>query len=826
FGKAGALSTAIYAISGQLASTATPIAVTGFNRDLIVESNAVGPPYTNYAAELDPGEGMAFYERGLPGTSYGLPASGVFGSALDGTLFQLQPYNASNALVLSTDTGVSQGTLTLAAPAVYNSLSILANSGGGGGTPGVTLNFADGSTFVTNYNAPDWFANPGFALQGFDRINLTSGATQGGPANPRLYQTTIDLVALFGATNKLLTSLTFSKAAGAGATAIYALSGIRGAQTNGPFNLAAVTNTPAGSIQTRAATLDGTVLSTGGDTPEVVIYYGPADGGTNASAWAQRSYVGEATGSFAQTVAGLVPGTTYFFTMAAINSAGTAWAAPSSSFSTAAAVLATVTNLPAASIGANSTLLSGQILSTGGDAPAVTLFYGTANGGNNPAAWAQSLSLGTQVGRFAQMATGLLPNTTYYFNSQAVNAAGAAWGAAALGFTTLPTNPPPPQLVAVPAYRNGASRWGLNTNETMLTLSNVNTNTFGKLFSYHLDGYAIAQPLILPNLTIPGKGTHNVVFAATEHDSVYAFDADGNSGANATPLWQVSFINPAAGIYTINAVADLASIAGGFVGPELGITGTPVIDPTTGTLYVVSITKEVVNNSTNFYNRLHALDVATGAEKFGGPVVIRGTVPGVGDGNDGAGRVPFTQLKHHQRSSLLLNNGQVFIPFSGHFDYPPYHGWVFAYNAYTLAQTGIFNANPNGSDGGFWQSGCGPAADSTGNIYLETGNGNWDSTNSNYGNSVLKLSTTNGLTLVDYFTPYNQLELNLADIDVGSAGEIIVPDSAGSVAHPHLLLAGSKAGTIYLLDRDNMGHFNPTADSQIVQSVSGAVNGM
>ena len=826
FGKAGALSTAIYAISGQLASTATPIAVTGFNRDLVVENNASGPPYTSYAAELDPAEGVAFYQRGLPGTSYGLPASGVFESAMDGALFQLQPYTTSNALVLSSDTGVNQGTLTLTTPAIYNSLSILANSGGGGGTPNVTLHFADGSTVVTNYNAPDWFSNPGFALQGFDRINLTTSATMGGPTDPRLYQTTINLVALFGATNKPLTGLTFAQAAGAGATAIYALSGIRGGQTNGPFAIATVTNAPAISIQTRAATLGGSVLSTGGDTPEVVIYYGPADGGTNAAAWAQRINVGAATSSFAQTVGSLVPNTAYYFTVAAINSAGTAWATPSKTFNTAAAALAAVTNLPAVSIGANAALLSGEVLSTGGDAPTVTLYYGTSNGGNNPGAWAHSIGFGVQVGRFAQIVIGLSPNTTYYFTGQAVNASGGTWGTLVQSFTTPLTNPPPSPVVPVLTYRNDSSRGALNTNEMTLTLANVNTNTFGKLFSYNLDGYAVAQPLILPNVTIPGKGVHNVVFAATEHDSVYAFDADGNSGAGAVPLWQVSFINPAAGIFTINAVTDLASIAGGFVGPELGITGTPVIDPVTGTIYVVAITKEVANNVTNYFNRLHALDVATGAEKFGGPVLIEGTVPGVGDGNDGAGHVPFIQLKHHQRSSLLLNNGTVFIPFSGHFDYPPYHGWVFAYNAYTLAQTGIFNANPNGSDGGFWQSGCGPAADAAGNIYLESGNGNWDSTNSNYGNTVLKLSTTNGLTLADWFTPYNQLDLNLRDIDVGSAGQIVLPDSAGSATHPHLLLAGSKAGTIYLLDRDNLGHFNPTADTQIVQSVVGAVNGM
>ena len=826
FGKAGALSTAIYAISGQPASTATPLAVTGFNRDLVVESNAVGPPYASYAVELDPGEGMAFYQHGLPGKSYGLPATGAFVSALDGTLFQFQPYTANNALLLNTASGLTQGTLTLTTPAIYNSLSILAHSGTGGGTPGVTLRFTDGTTFVTNYYAPDWFANPGFALRGFERIILSSAVTQGAPNDPRFYQTTLNLVALFGATNKPLASVTLSKAAGAAATAIYALSGIRGNQTNGPFAMAVMTNTPAGAVQTRAATLGGTVLSTGGDAPEVVIYYGPSNGGTNAAAWAQRIYVGAADGSYAQTILSLTPNTTYYFASAAINSAGTAWAAPSQTFNTAVAILPTVTNLPAANIGANSALLSGQVLTTGGDAPTVILYYGPSNGGDNPGAWANSISFGTQVGRFAQLVGGLSSNSTYYFTAQAVNAAGASWAAPAQSLTTLLTNPPPPNLVSVVTYRNDGTRQALNTNETTLTLANVNTNTFGKLFSHNLDGYTIAQPLVLPQVNVPGKGVHNVVFAATEHDSVYAFDADGNGGVNAVPLWQTSFINPAAGIYTVNAVADLASIAGGFVGPELGITGTPVIDPVTGTLYVVSITKEVVNNTTNFYNRLHALDVATGAEKFGGPVVIQGTVPGVGDGNDGAGHVPFIQLKHHQRSSLLLDHGQVYIAFTGHFDYPPYHGWVFAYNPYTLAQTGIFNANPNGSEGGFWQSGCGPAADASGNLYLETGNGNWNSTNGNFGDSVLKLSTTNGLALADWFTPYNELDLNLRDIDLGSAGQIVLPDSAGSATHPRLLLAGSKDGTIYLLDRDNLGHFNPNSDSQIVQSVIGVVNGM
>lgn len=826
FGKTLARSTAIYAVSGQTASTATPIALTGFNRDLVVESSASGPPYTTYASEFVPGEGTALYQRGLPGKTNGLPASRFFLSAADGALFQLQPYNGNNALVLSSASGISQGSLTLATPAVYNSISILANSGAGGGTPAVTLHFANGSSFTTNYNAQDWFGGPGFALQGFERINLTSAATQGSSADPRLYQTTINLVQLFGATNPALTSLTFTQANGAGATAVYAISGIAAGQTNAGFTVASVTNLSATPVQTRAATLSGNVLSTGGDQPEVVVYYGPADGSTNAAAWAQRAYVGPASSSFAQTVSGLSPNTTYYYTAAAINCAGTAWATPSRTFTTAPAFLASVSNLPVANVNANSALLSGQVTATGGDAPAVTLYYGTSNGGSNPSAWSQSVALGTQVGMFVQVASGLTPNTTYYFSARAVNGAGESWGNPARSFTTLLTNAPPSPLVAVTTYRNDATRGALNTNETTLTLANVNSNTFGKLFTQTLDGYAVAQPLLLPNISIPGKGLHNLVFVATEHDSVYAFDADGVSGINAGALWQVSFINPSAGIYTVSAVGDLASIAGGFVGPELGISGTPVIDPVTGTLYVVAITKEVVGGVTNFYNRLHALDVATGGEKFGGPVLIQGSVKGVGDGNDGAGNVPFVQLKHHQRSSLLLNNGTLFIPFTGHFDYPPYHGWVFSYNPYTLAQTGIWNANPNGSDGGFWQSSCGPAADPQGYIYLESGNGNWDSTNGNYGNTVLKLAATNGLTLVDWFTPYNQLDLNLRDIDVGSAGQIVVPDSAGSAAHPHLLIAGSKAGTIYLLDRDNLGHFNPVSDSQIVQSVSGAVNGM
>jgi len=825
FGKAIANSTAIYAISGQLASSATPIALTGFNRDVVVENTAT-LPYSSYASEVAPGDGAAYYQNGLSGTTNGLPRSGMFESAADGAIFQFQPYTGNNALVLSSDTGISSGTLTLTSPGTYNSLCILANATNGNGSGSLTLHFADGSSLITSYFAPDWFSGTNnFALGGVQKINLTTGALSGAPGNPKFFETTLDLIALLGATNKPLSSLTFGQVTGSAATAIYAISGATGAQTNGLYTLASITNAPATGIGTRTATLQGGVATTGGDEPEVLIYYGPSNGGTNPAAWSQRIWLGGQLRAFAGTVSGLAINTTYYYTAVAVNSAGTAWAMPAQSFTTATATLVAVTNLPPSNITTNSAILSGQVLGTGGDAPTVMLYYGPSNGGNNPGSWAYSLNFGTQVGLFAQVVSNLLPNTTYYFTAAGVNGAGTAWVAPITSFTTPLTNPPASPLIPVLTYHNDAARTGQNTNETALTPANVNTNTFGKLFSYALDGYVVAQPLVLPGVNIPGQGVHDVVYAATEHDSVYALDADGSGGPTAGVLWQTSLIDPSAGIYTINATNDLASIAGGFVGPELGITGTPVVDPVSGTLYVVAITKEIVGGVTNFYNRLHALDVATGAEKFGGPVLIQGSVPGVGDGNDGMGHVPFVQLKHHQRSSLLLNNGTLFIPFTGHFDYPPYHGWVFSYDPYTLEQTGIWNAQPNGSEGGFWEAGCGPAADTNGYLYLESGNGNWDSTNANYGNTVIKLSTTNGPALADYFTPSNQLYLNLADIDVGSAGQVVLPDSAGSAAHPHLLLAGSKEGTMFLLDRDNMGQFNPSTN-RVVQTVIGALSGM
>ncbi len=832
FGKTVSGASAIFAVSGLLATNvppvAKPIAATGWNRDLVIESSASGPPYSSAAAEFNPGENKAFYQTGLAGTSRGFPQNGSFVSAVDGAIFQFQPYTANNALVMSTGTGVNHGTLTLTAPAAYNSLEVVADSGGGGGSPPFTINFSDGTSLTTNLVASDWFNNtPNIALLGFDRINLTTGAADGGPTNPRFYQTIVDLVSLYGATNKVISSIAFNQATNAGATAIYAISGVQSGQT-GTYSLATISNAPAANVQSRSASVGGGVISTGGAVPEVFVYYGTSDGGTNAAQWSQRVFLGYQTGGFTNVLTALAVNTTYYYRAVAINAAGIAWAPSSLSFATPSSVAATVTNYPAASVRPNSALLSGSILSTGGDAPAVTIFYGTSNGGTTPGAWANSVVLaGPQNAAFGRAVGGLTPNTTYYYSAQAVNAAGASWGTPVQSFTT-PAATASPSAVAVLTGRNDNGRTGLNSNETVLTPANVNSNTFGKLFSYPLDGCMIAQPLVLTNVSIPGAGVHNVLVAATEHDSVYAFDADTGSGSNGVPLWRTSFINPSAGITPLQCTIDLhASSSPGFYGPEVGIAGTPVIDPLTGTIYAVAKTKEISGNVTNFVHRLHALDVATGAEKFGGPVLIEGSIPGYGDGFYGAGTVPFDQFKHMNRPALLLVNGNVCVTFTSHQDYPPYHGWVFNYDAYTLQFKGIFNTTPNSSGGGIWQSSSGPAADAAGNIYFETGNGGFDGVNGDYGDAVVKVSTASGgLSFADYFAPYNQLALNLADQDVGSAGLILLPDSAGSVAHPHLMVAGSKPGVFWLLDRENMGQFNPVANVNTVQEISGSTKGM
>jgi hypothetical protein len=364
------------------------------------------------------------------------------------------------------------------------------------------------------------------------------------------------------------------------------------------------------------------------------------------------------------------------------------------------------------------------------------------------------------------------------------------------------------------SYRNDLGRTGQNLNEVTLTPANVNSSQFGKLFSYSVDGAIYAQPLDVAPVTIPGKGVYNVVYVATEHDSVYAFDADGSAPA---PLWHVSFINPSGGVTSVPG-ADVSD--DNFPGGEMGVTGTPAIDAAGGTLYVVAYTKE----NGQYVYRLHALNLANGAEKFGGPVPIQASVPGTGWENNGQGQVLLEPQFHLQRPGLLLLNGVVYIGFGSHDDNVPFHGWLLAYNATTLQQVAKLNTTPNGEEGSIWESGCAPAADANGNIYVATSNGDFTASTggSDYGYSVLKLRPGD-LTVLDWFSPSSaeNWAQTLYDLDLGSGGTMLLPDQPGP--HPHLLVIAGKQGLIHLIDRDNLGHFNSTSD-QIVQELTGAIN--
>jgi hypothetical protein len=379
-------------------------------------------------------------------------------------------------------------------------------------------------------------------------------------------------------------------------------------------------------------------------------------------------------------------------------------------------------------------------------------------------------------------------------------------------------------------YHNDFARTGQDTNETMLTPANVNTNSFGKLFAYPVDGQVYAQPLYVSGLAIPGQGTHNILFVATMHDSVYAFDADSNAGTSGGVLWQVSTGTAAA---TPNN--DFGNRYGPYhdIRPEVGIIGTPVIDLVSGTIYLDAFTHE----GSSYVHRVHALNITNGLERSFSPVVVAAAIPGIGVGSVG-GTLAFDPMNNGlQRPALTLAGGILYVTYSGFADTNPYHGWILGFNAQTLQQLAnyIFNTTPNSTvavdgsnagEGGLWMGGNGPLVDAAGNLYFEVANGpfNANTGGTEYGDSFVRLSTSGGLSVADYFTPYNEGALAGGDTDLGSGGPVLLPDSVGSATHPHLIVGAGKGGTIYLVDRDNMGHFNPVSDSQIVQANISAIN--
>ena len=379
--------------------------------------------------------------------------------------------------------------------------------------------------------------------------------------------------------------------------------------------------------------------------------------------------------------------------------------------------------------------------------------------------------------------------------------------------------PAPSAAVDVITYHNDNARTGQNLKETTLTLSNVNPNTFGLRKIVTLNGKVDAQPLFLSGVAIAGQGTHDVVYVVTEHDNVYALDS-----ATGAVLWQVSTLS--------NGETTSDTHGCGQVSPEIGITSTPVIDRTrgpNGAIYVVAMSKD---SGGSYFQRLYAFDVTSGAQLFGGPHTITASYPGAGDHSSG-GNVLFDPGQYKERAGLLMIGGNIYTTWASHCDFRPYTGWIMSFDANTLAAVSVLNITPNGNEGAMWMSGAAPAADSSGNIYLLAGNGTMDTTlNSNgfpskgdFGNCFCKISTSNGLKVADFFAVSNTLSESNADTDLGSGAAMVLPDlSDGSGNTLHLALGAGKDGNMYVVNRDNMGKFDPNSN-HIYQQLTGAITG-
>src|ERR1700722_2886852 len=573
--------------------------------------------------------------------------------------------------------------------------------------------------------------------------------------------------------------------------------------------------TPATTSADNGATFGVTVMHSTqsvASSPATLTVNGPPN---ITSQPANQTVIVGQTATFSVTATGMAP-LSYQWQKNQVNIPG----ATSSSFTTPATTLADsgtsfqviVTN-PISSVTSNAATL-------------------TVNAGGGPSITTQPANQTVSVGQtatFSVTATGAAP-LSYQWQKNQVNIAGATLASyttpattsadGGTSFRVIVTNPVSSvtsnaatltvnaaiSAVSVLTQHNDNARTGQNMSETILNTTNVNTSQFGKLFAMPADGQVYAQPLYVPGVTING-GVHNVVIIATENDSVYAYDAD-SGGA---PLWKASMVDAGhgagAGETPLNsAAANLCAD----LEPQVGITSTPVIDPASKTIYVEAKS----TNGTTYFHRLHALDLLTGNEKSPGPVVIAGTVPGIGDGSNlSTGQLAFDDFHHLNRPGLLMMNGTIYLAYASHCDFGPYHGWLFAYDAATFAQKSVYVSTPNKGMGGFWMSGAGVAADASadakvnGNIFIASGNGTFDNTTVpvETSDTIMKLGTTNQiLTLLDYFTPQNQADLGTPpnDVDVGSGGVLLLPDQPGQF--PHILVEAGKEGKIYVINRDQM----------------------
>ena len=370
-------------------------------------------------------------------------------------------------------------------------------------------------------------------------------------------------------------------------------------------------------------------------------------------------------------------------------------------------------------------------------------------------------------------------------------------------------------------WHNDKARTGQYLSEKILTLQNVNAKTFGKLFVIGVDGKVDAEPLYAGKLEVINQGSRNVLLVATEHDSVYAFDADSGK-----EFWRVQMLGP-----NESPSDDLGCSQ---VTPEIGITSTPVIDRKRGphgTIYVVAMSKD---RGGHYLQRLHALDLRDGSEEFGGPVEIKATFPGTGAASH-EGTEIFDPRQYEERAALLLLDGVIYTSWTSHCDIDPYNGWVIGYSAETLKQTAVLNLTPNGEEGAVWQSGAGPAADDQGNIYLMVANGSFDTklnakgfpSRADFGNSFLKISTAGGrVSVADYFTMFDVEAENASDGDLGAGGPVVLPEMKDAAGKVRLLAVGAgKDRNVYLVNREDMGKFNPQGNQNIYQELPKALQG-
>jgi hypothetical protein len=495
------------------------------------------------------------------------------------------------------------------------------------------------------------------------------------------------------------------------------------------------------------------------------------------------------------------------FNVVVSNSAGTITSAMATLTVTAAAVAPTITTQPT-----NQTVTVGQTatfsVTATGTAP--LSYQWQKNSANIAGATAASYTTPATVAT----------DSGAKFDVIVSNAVGSQTSAMA----TLTVNAATSSTVNVVTYHYDNLRTGQNLNETTLTPANVNSATFGKLGSFSVDGLVDAQPLYLSAMAMPTVGTKNVLYVATENDSVYAFDADSVNGTTSAYLWKISLLG------TGEMPSDNRGCSQ--VTPQIGVTSTPVIDRSRGphgAIYLVAMSKDA---NGNYYQRLHALDLTTGAELFGGPTTVQATYPGTGDNSSG-GNVVFDPKQYKERPGLLEIGTAIYTTWSSHCDDRPYTSWVMSYDANTLARTSVLDLVPNGSEGGIWMAGTAPAADSSGDIYFIVGNGDFDTTlnasgfptNANCGNCYVKLTSAAPITLLDYFTPLNTVAESDSDEDFGSGGPLLLPDLVDANGNTrHLAVGSGKDSVIYVVDRDNMGKFNGGQDN-IYQQISGQLGG-